>query len=322
MRATHVTAPGKYQLIDIPKPVAGANEALVRTTQVSLCGSDYHTVYCLDVDAYPLAPGMSGHEVIGVVEELNGDADGIRVGDPVLALVSGNLGMADYSTLPIGNLLPLANSNRPLEQLLQAQQLGTVFYACKHLPASVAAKRVVVIGQGSAGLWFDFVLRRFGARQVIAVDLQAHRLALSEDFGATHTVHNLETDAVEAVRELTNGEMADVVVEAAGEESSIKLAIGLVKKHGAILYFGIPRKHVFEFPFSEFFLKFPLVRCIAGTLTEPNHECTRMALDLIERGEAKPGAMITNRVPFDRVVEAYELQTTRDQGVIKIVVDF
>lgn len=322
MRATHVTAPGEYKLIDIPKAVAGPGEALIRTTQVSLCGSDYHTVRCLEAHDYPLAPGMSGHEVVGVVEELHGDGGGIKVGDTVLALVSGNRGMAEYSALSIGNMLPLANSNRPTEQLLQAQQLGTVFYACKHLPASVVAKRVVVIGQGSAGLWFNYVLRRFGAREVIAIDLQAHRLALSKDYGATHTIHNLEIDAVEAVRELTGGQMADVVVEAAGEISSITLAVGLVKQHGAILYFGIPRAHSFEFPFDQLFRKFALVRSIAGTLSEENHECTRMALDLIERGDAKAAPMITHHFPFERVVEAYDFQTTRDQGAVKIVVDF
>lgn len=321
MRATQVMAPGQFQIVEIPKPTIGPNEALVRTTQVSLCGSDYHTIHCSRPSEYPLPPGMSGHEVVGVVEEINGASGGIKVGDPVLALVRGNRGMADYSAVPLGDLLPLSH-NHPTAHLLQAQQLGTVIYASKHLPVSVVAQRVVVIGQGSAGLWWNYVMRRYGARQLIAVDLQAHRLTISKNYGATHTVHNLDVDAVEAVRELTNGDMADIVVEAAGEAESIRLAVNLVRKHGAILYFGVPRIETMEFPIFELFRKTVVVRTIVGALSDPNHECTRMALDLIERGDANVGPMITHEFPFEQVIDAFELQNTRDEGAIKIVVNF
>ncbi|MCB1717732.1 MAG: zinc-binding dehydrogenase [Candidatus Competibacteraceae bacterium] len=321
MRATQIMAPGKFQIVDIPKPTIGPNEALVRTTQVSLCGSDYHTIYCSSPSSYPLPPGMSGHEVVGVVEEMNGAMNGLKVGDPVLALVRGNRGMADYSAVPLDDLLPLSN-HLPTDQLLQAQQLGTVLYASKHLPANVVAQRVVVIGQGSAGLWWNYVMRRYGARQVIAVDLQAHRLAVSKAYGATHTVHNLDVDALTAVQELTNGEMADIVVEAAGEAETIRMAVSLVRKNGAILYFGVPRIDTMEYPIFELFRKTAIVRTIVGALSDPNHECTRMALDLIERGDAQVGPMITHHFPFDEVADAFELQTTRDEGAIKIVVDF
>lgn len=322
MRATQIIAPGQFQIVEIPKPTIGPNEALVRTTQVSLCGSDYHTVYCSSPNAYPLPPGMSGHEVVGVVEEINGSGGGsIKVGDLVLALVRGNRGMADYSAVPLDDLLPLSN-NHPADHLLQAQQLGTVLYASKHLPANVVAQRVVVIGQGSAGLWWNYVMRRYGARQVIAIDLQAHRLTVSKAYGATHTVHNLDRDAVDAVRELTNGEMADIVVEAAGEADTIRMAVSLVRKNGAILYFGVPRIDTMEYPIFELFRKTAIVRTIVGALSDPNHECTRMALDLIERGDAKVGPMLTHHFPFDQVIEAFELQNTRDEGAIKIVVDF
>lgn len=321
MRATQIVAPGKFQIVDIPKPTPGSNEALIRTTQVSLCGSDYHTIYCSNPNAYPLPPGMSGHEVVGVVEEINAPNAKVKVGDAVLALVRGNRGMADYSAVPVDDLLPLSN-DLPTAQLLQAQQLGTVIYASKHLPTSVVAQRVVVIGQGSAGLWWNYVMRRYGARQVIAIDLQGHRLAVSEHYGATHTVHNVDVDAVTAVAELTNGEMADIVVEAAGEPDTIRMAVSLVRKNGAILYFGVPRVDTLEFPIFELFRKTAIVRTIVGALSDPNHECTRMALDLIERGDAKVGPMITHHFPFDQVVDAFELQTTRDEGAIKIVVDF
>jgi L-iditol 2-dehydrogenase len=314
-------APGKFEIVDIPVPTLRPGEALVRTKQVSLCGSDYHSIYFSNPSEYPLPPGMSGHEVVGVVEELNGSSAAVRVGDMVLALVRGNRGMAEYSAVPVEDLLPLSNK-LPSAHLLQAQQLGTIIYASKHLPTSAVAKSVAVIGQGSAGLWWNYMMRRLGARQVIAVDLQGHRLAISKQYGATHTVHNVDVDAVSAVRELTGGEMVDIVIEAAGEADTIRMAVSLIKRNGAILYFGVPRLETLEYPFFELFRKTALVRTIVGALSDPNHECTRMALDLINSGEANVGPMITHHFPFARVVEAFELQTTRDEGAVKIVVDF
>ncbi|MBX3012530.1 MAG: zinc-binding dehydrogenase [Caldilineaceae bacterium] len=320
MRATQVIAPGQIAVIETPKPELRPGYALIRTKQVSLCGSDYHAIYFSEAHEYPLPPGMSGHEVVGIVEEIDAPGSGIKVGDQVLTLIRTNRGMADYCLVAASDLLPLPTS-KPLDQLLQAQQLGTVLYAAKHLPTSVIAKTVAVIGQGSAGLWWNYTLRRLGARRVIAVDLQAHRLAVSKHYGATDTVHNAEIDAVRAVSDLTGGEMVDLVVEAAGEADTIPLAVELVKRHGAILFFGVPRLTTVEFPFATFFRKCLLSRAIVGALTDPNHECTRMALDLIAKGEADVGPMITHHFPFEQVIEAYELQTTRDEGAIKIVVD-
>ncbi|MEZ4730307.1 MAG: zinc-binding dehydrogenase [Caldilineaceae bacterium] len=321
MRATQVMAPGKITVVDTPKPELQPGYAIVRTKQVSLCGSDYHSIYFSAPQAYPLAPGVSGHEVVGIVDAIDAPESGISVGDQVLTLIRTNRGMADYCLVAANDLLPLPHG-KPLDHLLQAQQLGTILYAAKHLPTSIMAKTVAVIGQGSAGLWWNWLMRRLGARRVIAVDLQAHRLAVSKHYGATDTVHNANLDAAKAVSELTGGEMVDVVIEAAGEAETIPLAVNLVKRYGAILYFGVPRLDTVEYPFATFFRKCILARAIVGALSDPNHECTRMALDLIAKGEADVGPMITHHFPFEQVLDAYELQVTRDEGAIKIVVDF
>ncbi|NJN82983.1 MAG: zinc-binding dehydrogenase [Caldilineaceae bacterium] len=319
MRAVQITAPGQSTILDIPKPEPRLGEVLVRTTQVSLCGSDTHSFLFGAPEQYPLRPGMSGHEVLGIVEEINAPGSSLLVGDHALVLVTNNQGMAEYAVAPIENVLPLANT-RPAEHLLQAQQLGTIFYAAQHLP-NVVNKDVAVIGQGSAGLWWNFVMRRMGARRVIAVDLQAHRLAIAGHFGATHTIHNLHSDAVEQLEALTDGTLADVVIEAAGEPDSINLAIDLVKRYGWLFYFGVPRAHVMSFRMLDFFRKNPSVKSMVGALQDPGHSCTRMALELIANGEANVGPMITHHIPFEQVQEAYELQYTRDEGAVKIVVD-
>jgi L-iditol 2-dehydrogenase len=95
MRATQVMAPGEIKVVETPKPELQPGYALIRTKQVSLCGSDYHSVYFSEPEAYPLPPGMSGHEVVGVVAEIDAPGSGIQVGDQVLALIRTNRGMAD-----------------------------------------------------------------------------------------------------------------------------------------------------------------------------------------------------------------------------------
>lgn len=319
MRAVQITAPNESTIIEVPKPSPKPGEVLVRTTQVSLCGSDTHAIRFYEPEAYPLPPGNSGHEVLGVVEEINAPGSSLKVGDHALVLVTGNQGMAEYAVAPEENVLVLP-PDKPAEELLQAQQLGTVFYAAQHM-TNLVNKDVVVIGQGSAGLWWNYVVRRMGARRVIAVDLQAHRLMLSGHYGATHTLHNKEESALTQLEELTNGELADVVVEAAGEPDSINLAIDLIKRYGHIFYFGVPRMHQMPFNVWEFFRKSPSVQSMVGALTDPGHSCTKMALDLIASGEADVGPMITHHFPFEQVTEAYDLQYTRDEGAIKIVVD-
>lgn len=319
MRAVQITAPGQSTIIEVPKPKPKLGEVLIRTTHVSLCGSDTHAVRFMEPHEYPLPAGNSGHEVLGVVEEINAPDSGLTIGDHALALVLKNQGMAEYAILPAENVLVLPEGTLP-EHLLQAQQLGTVFYAAQHM-FNVVNKNVVVIGQGSAGLWWNFVLKRMGARRVIAVDLQAHRLMVSPTYGATHTIHNAEISALSQLTELLDGDLADVVVEAAGEPESINLAIDLVKLYGELFIFGVPRSHVMPFHIWEFFRKSPTMKTMVGALTDPGHSCTRMALDLIARGEADVGPMMTHRFPFEQVQEAYDLQYARDEGAVKIVVD-
>jgi L-iditol 2-dehydrogenase len=320
MRAVQVIAPGKAIFVETPKPALQPGHVLVRTRQISLCGSDVHMLHYAHPAEYPFPPGTTGHEVVGVVEAADAPGAGLAAGDPVMALVRGQAGMAEYNLVPTEHIVPLP-PGKPMDHLLQAQQLGTVIYAAKRLP-NLMDQDVVVVGQGSAGLWFDFITRRMGARRVIGVDLQAHRLLLSSRYGATHTVHNATADPLQAVREITEGRLADVVVEAAGEAESINLSLELVKQYGFLLFFGVPRGVVMPFDMDRFFRKCVQSQTIVGAMNDPGQSCTWMAMELLASGIADPGPMITHHIPFERVMEAYDLQNTRDEGSVKIVVDF
>ena len=202
-----------------------------------------------------------------------------------------------------------------------AQQLGTVLFSCKRLP-SVVGQSVAIIGQGSAGLFWDVMLRRMGADTVIALDLKDARLKAALKFGATHTVNNAQTPALEGVTQILNGKLADLVVEAAGEPDAINLAATLVKERGRLVYFGIPRgSHRFEFDFWELFRKYCDIITNAEVQSEPGLVSFKSAIRLIANGDIDVSPMISHHIPFDRVFEAYELARSRDDGALKIIIE-
>ncbi len=324
MKAVQIVARGKVEFVEMEKPTLKAGHALVRTHRLSLCGSDIYSIYYQPDSAYPCPPGTTGHEVVGFIEEIDISGSTLTVGDRVLALVPDHTAMTEYVVVPAHYLFKLPD-HLPMEQLVQAQQLGTVIYACKQLP-NIVGKNVAIIGQGSAGLWFNYMTSRLGAHNVIGIDIQAHRLQASPIYGATHTIHNGENqtekvDPLSALKEILNGRLPEVVIEAGGEPETVRMAVDLVAQDGFILYFGVPHVQTFEFPYGAFYAKTCTAKTIVGATRETGQISTQQALDLISRGDIDVAPVITHRFPFAEVLDAYELQRTRDEGAIKIVVE-
>ncbi|RIK72437.1 MAG: hypothetical protein DCC67_19280 [Planctomycetota bacterium] len=323
MKAAQVVARGKVQIVDVPQPVLRPGHALVRTQRLSLCGSDIRMLHYAAEEDYPFPPGTTGHEMVGVVEAVDGSAE-VKPGDAVMALAPRHEAMAQYFLAPLAHVIPLP-AGRPLEHLLQAQQLGTVLYACQRLP-NLVGKTVAVIGQGSAGLFFNYQLRQMGARRVVALDVDSNRLNRSRSFGATHVIHNHADaaesgEATQALRDCNEGELADVVVEAAGEVAAINLAARLARQCGDVLYFGYPRGQVIPFDFDVLFHKCVRAQTIVGASVEANQLSTRLALDMVASGRIDVSGLVTHRLPFAAVAEAYEMHRTRADQCLKIVIE-
>jgi len=310
---------------DVNKPTVKTGYALIRPVVLSLCASDIYLWRYEDPSCYPLDLGTSGHEIIGVVEEVLDSEQKdcpVQVGTAALVITPEQNALAEYYLAPFKNILPLP-TGISFDELVQAQQLGTVLFACKQLP-SLIAKTVVVIGQGAAGQWFNTMCKRLGAARIIAIDLQAHRLAISTDFGATNTIHNLgQTPEIttQELLDITGGDFADVVIEAVGDESSINLSLDLVKEYGFILGFGVPHQLKFVFNYNELFRKNVRFQPCVFASREPEHASTRIALEMIASGAVDARPLITHRFPFEKVIDAYELQASKDEGALKILID-
>lgn len=318
MKATQIIAPGTIRFTEINKPALQPGHAIIRPHYLSLCGSDIHMVYYDLSGPFPSQLGASGHEMVGVIEEIDLTASSAKVGDWVLALSPMQLAMTECIQVPV-NLLIALPTHLPPQILLQAQQLGTVIHACKQLP-NMIGKTAVIIGQGSAGLYFNYLLKRLGASIIIGLDLELHRIAMSKFYGATHAILNSGANSMNAVAEITKHKMADLVVEAAGEVSSINLAPHLVKQNGDIVYFGIPRAPIIPFDFQVLFSKFCRTTTISGAAHEPGLYSTHLATKMIANGEIDVEPLITHTFSFADVMAAYEMAHKRADNCIKIVV--
>ena len=322
MKAVQIIARGQPVFVDAPKPQLIADHAIIKTLRLSLCGSDIRHIHYLPDDRYPTGTGETGHEMVGRIEAIDPAHNGFQIGQSVLCLAPDHRAMSEYYLAPVQHLLPLDPAT-PLEHSVQAQQFGTVLYAAHALP-DLRGKTVAVIGQGSAGLWFNFALQQRGAAKIIALDLKDYRLNYSPRYGATHTLHNagLSPAALrDALRDLNDGQLPDVVVEAAGEEEAIRQAVAIAPHDGFLLIFGVPRFDTMDFPIFECFWKSLTVKSRVGAIKDPGHACTRQALDYINSGAVDTAGMITHTFMFDDVLEAYELHHLQDEGAVKIVID-
>ena len=251
--------------------------------------------------------------------ELSPEVEGHEVGDFVLAIAPDHRAMAERYLTPQKNLLKLP-SGKTREELLMAQQLGTVLYACKQLP-SLIGKTVAVVGQETAGLWFNFVLQRLGAAKVIAFDPKSNRLQLARQYGATDTINIREEDPLEQVLAINDGKLVDIVVEAAGREASINLSIELARADtGFFLQFGVPYEPT-SVNYGKIFTKCLKHKSIVHAGREPGHTSTIQALDLIAGDYVDVSPLLTHRFPFERVLEAYEVHQNATDNAVKIVVD-
>jgi L-iditol 2-dehydrogenase len=186
MKAARWVAVGRVVCEEAPLPSAADGEILLRTAYASICGSDLHSVF-LETPPQPGVAGYPGHE--SVAEVVESRCPGFEPGDHVLTVPHFADGrcMAEYQALPGSACIRLPDT-APLSHLLMAQQLGTVAYALRRHPLDLVGQDAAVIGQGSAGAFFTFLLKRAGAGRVLVSDKSPARLAYARQLGADMAV--------------------------------------------------------------------------------------------------------------------------------------
>jgi len=327
MKAIRLIKPFTFEFVDVKKPKPLENELLVRVLKVGICGSDVSKFTGDHIRVpFPCEIGFPGHEAVGMVEESRSKS--FKKGDFVL-IEKGN-SFKEYVTQNEGNFLLLSTpnnqrtnpKNKTLDEFVCSQPLGTVVH-CFHKLNQLEGKNVVVLGQGQTGLLFNSMFKIRGAKKIVGVDILNYRLEVSKKMGATHIFDNSKGDLEEFVKDVTNGEMADVVVEAIGFQETYQQAFKIVKKGGRVVFFGMIRDldegKFFELNFDDIFRKeITVIPSYGPELIKD----IKVAMELIRDGKIDVKPLITHHFKFDNIDKAFEIAHSKETNPIKVIVDF
>ena len=174
----------------------------------------------------------------------------------MLALPFDQYGFFEYLTLPESRIFKLPKGSVSKEEILLSQPLGTLLYGFRMMP-KLEGQTVAVVGQGPIGLLFNALLKRGGASTVIGIDRFRNRLEVGATLGADKSICLEEGSSVDAMSNLTNGAMADIVIEAVGHgELALESSVDLVRQEGTVLAFGVvDTEYVDRFPLGKAFYK-------------------------------------------------------------------
>jgi threonine dehydrogenase-like Zn-dependent dehydrogenase len=324
MLAGHLVSRRRIELAEIEEPKlpsadVSPGQILFQPEMTCLCGSDlpfFDSNYEGHPIKYPQPFGMSLHEMVGTVVDTNGKR--WKPGTRVLAVPIGQMGLFERFVLSEERVVALDQSLSD-EMAMLAQPFGTVVFALKKLP-NMIDRDVVVLGQGPIGQMFTTGVRNLGARRIIGIDPEASRLKLSRTMGATDTICAKGMDAVEQVREILNGELPEVVIEAVGHKAlALNDAIQLTRPFGQILFFGVP-----AIPADGVDLKGAMLKnLVISTSLHPDFERTfPLAMQWIAEGRVNLKPLITHRFPLAEIQQAFDTFRDRIDGAQKVLVEF
>lgn len=257
MRAARLIKPDRMLVAEVPRPVPGPDDLLVRVEACGICGSDRHMFR----GEYPTArPVTLGHEFAGIVEEAGVDVRGFvpgdRVtGDPNIACgrcafcragrpnlcenlvaigVQRDGGFAEYVLVPAGQATRLPAELDPLHGAF-CEPVSCCLHAVDvaRIPAGGS---VLILGGGVIGLLMVELARLAGAGAVVLSTRQAPRRQLALELGATSAVDPAGGDAVFG-EALPQG--ADVVIECAGVPETFQQSLRLARRGGTVVVFGV-----------------------------------------------------------------------------------
>ena len=270
MRALRMVGFGREpELMEIPEPTPGPGEVVIKVGGAGACHSDLHVLYELDASAVWQLPMTLGHETAGWVHTLGSGVEGLSEGDPVAvygawgcglcqrcavgienycerpSLVGGgglglDGGMADYLLVPHQrHLVALPDGLDPATAAPLTDAGLTPYHAIRRSwPKLAPGATCVLIGVGGLGHVAVQIARATTAAQVIAVDVKPEALDLARKVGAHHAVASTD-NAAAAIRELTGGRGADVVIDFVGTTTTLELARSVARNMADVTLVGI-----------------------------------------------------------------------------------
>ncbi len=337
MKALLLEAPKQFKRIDVPEPGApGAGEALVRVHRIGICGTDISGY--LGKMPFFQYPRIPGHELGVEVLEVGPGVTNIQPGDRCSIEPYMNCGQCHAcrkgATNCCANLkvigvmidggmrerfLVRADKLHPSKSLTfdQLALVETLAIGCHAVNRSglQSHEPCLIIGAGPIGLATLEFVKLTGAKTIV-LDTNARRLEfVREKMGVEHTLMP-GPDLDKQLRDLTDGALPDVVIDATGHNGSMSAAFGMVAPTGRLVFVGITTEEVT--------FRHPVFHRPEGTLL-----CSRNALPgdftriigLIENGQIDTRPWISHRVGLDQLIDIFPSYTRPETGVIKAVVE-
>jgi S-(hydroxymethyl)mycothiol dehydrogenase len=331
-------APVTVETITVPDP--GPGEALVRVKACGVCHTDLHYREGGINDDFPF---LLGHEAAGTIEAVGEGVTGVAPGDYVVIAwrapcgncrscrrgrpwycfashnasqkmtlggteLSPALGIGAFAELTLvhaGQCVPVDPRARPEAAGLIGCGIMAGFGAALNTGGVSRGDTVAVIGCGGVGNSAIAAAALAGARTVIGVDIDAKKLEWATGFGATHTVNAKETDPVEAIKELTDGNGADVVVEAVGHPETYRQAFYARDLAGTLVQVGVPNPTMtIELPLIELFGRGGALKSSWYGDCLPSRDFP-VLIDLYLKGKLDLDGFVSETITLDEVEEAF-----------------
>ncbi len=329
MKALVYHGPGQRSLDQKPIPVIQApTDAIVRLTRTTICGTDLHI---LKGDVPAVTDGrILGHEGVGIVDTIGEGVSSFAAGDHVLiscitscgkclhckkgmyshclnggGWILGNLidgTQAEYVRIPFAdNSLHAIPRGADEEALVMLSDILPTGFECGVQNGRIApGDTVAIVGAGPIGLAALLTARFYSPAEIILIDLDDNRLAVSKGLGATRVVNSSDGKAVESVMSLTEGRGVDVAIECVGIPSTFDVCQRIVAAGGRIANIGVHGKPVqleLERLWSH---NITLTTRLVDTVSTP------MLLKTVTSGKLEPKHLITHRFGLDEVMRAYD----------------
>ena len=333
------TASSGLTLSDVPLPLLGINDVLIKIDKTSICGTDVH-IYNWDKWAQKtIRPSMTiGHEFVGRVEESGSNATGFKKGELVTGeghLVCGQCrnclagrrhlckdtkgvgvnrdgAFAEYLSIPSSNVWHAA-PEIPTDILSCFDPLGNAVHTA--LTYDLLGEDVLITGAGPIGCMATAIAKHAGARHVVVSDVNSYRLELAKQMGATLTVDIRTESLADAQKQLGMKEGFDVGLEMSGSPNALNEMISVMFHGGKIALLGIlPSKTAIDWN-AVIFNGLTLKGIYGRKMYETWYKMTAM----IQSGlDISP--IITHHFHYTQYEEAFELMRSGKSG--KIILDW
>ncbi|MFE7311914.1 S-(hydroxymethyl)mycothiol dehydrogenase [Streptomyces sp. NPDC057555] len=345
-------APVGPQTILVPDP--GPGEVLVDVLACGVCHTDLHYREGAVGDDFPF---LLGHEAAGLIDAVGEGVDDLVPGDYVvlawrapcgrcrscrrgrpwycfdsrnatqpMTLLDGTplspaLGIgafAEKTLVAAGQAVKVDPSARPEAAGLIGCGVMAGYGAAVHTGAVGSGDTVAVIGCGGVGNAAVAGASIAGARRVIAVDIDERKLDGATRFGATHTVNSRRTDPVEAVRELTGGHGADVVIDAVGRPETYRQGFYMRDLAGTLVQVGVPDPDMtIDLPLIDLFSRGGALKSSWYGDCLPSRDFP-VLIDRYLSGRLDLGGFVSETIALDEVEAAFDKM--RDGRVLRSVV--